>query len=90
MVATLKPLKRTVGAAAAVAEALLERRGPALTRRLTPRERRVELTAAALFVATAAAMATSATRRVRGLDGGAAGRSATRSSGASASRSARG
>jgi PAS domain-containing protein len=53
-------LKRTVGAAAAVAESLLERRGPAMTRRLTPRERRVEVTAAALFVAAAAAMATQA------------------------------
>jgi PAS domain-containing protein len=52
-------LKRTVGAAAAVAESLLERRGPAMTRRLTARERRVEVTAAALFVA-AAAMATQA------------------------------
>ncbi len=60
MVATLKPLKRTVGAAAAVAESLLERRGPAMTRRLTPRERRVELTAAALFAVTAAVMATQA------------------------------
>ncbi len=53
-------LQRTIGAAAAVAESLLERRGPAMTRRLTPRERRVEVTAAALFVAAAAAMATQA------------------------------
>jgi PAS domain-containing protein len=53
-------LKRTVGAAAAVAESLLERRNPAMARRLTPRERRVELTAAALFVAAAAALATQA------------------------------
>ena len=43
-----------------MAESLLERRGPAMTRRLTPRERRVEVTAAALFVAAAAAMATQA------------------------------
>jgi PAS domain-containing protein len=60
MVATMQPLKRTVGAAAAVAESLLERRNPAMARRLTPRERRVELTAAALFVAVAAALATQA------------------------------
>jgi hypothetical protein len=64
MGAALKPrprvtrsLQRSVGAAAAVAEALLERREPALTRRLSPRERRVELTAAALFAVLAVAMA---------------------------------
>src|SRR3954452_1913077 len=44
-----RSVRRRVGSAAALAESLLERRGPALDRRLTPRERRVELTAAAAF-----------------------------------------
>src|SRR5262245_6165344 len=50
-------VRRRVGAAAALAETLLERRGPALTRRLTPRERTVEIAAAVLFAATAVALA---------------------------------
>jgi hypothetical protein len=49
-----------VSAAAAVADALLERRGPAVARRLAPRERVVETAAAALFVATALVMALAA------------------------------
>jgi PAS domain-containing protein len=50
------PLRRSVGAAAAIAEGLLERREPALARRLTPRERRTELVVAALFALAAAAL----------------------------------
>jgi PAS domain-containing protein len=57
MGAALKKPKVAVGAAAAVAEVLLERRRPAVSRRLAPRERRVESAAAALFVATAFVMA---------------------------------
>jgi hypothetical protein len=55
--AALKKPRVAVGAAAAVAEVLLERRGPAVTRRLTPRERRVETVAAGLLLVTAASMA---------------------------------
>src|SRR4051794_35800427 len=55
-----RSVSRRVGSAAALAESLLERRGPALTRRLTRRERRVELTAAGIFVAAAAVMAATA------------------------------
>jgi PAS domain S-box-containing protein len=43
-----------VGAAAAIAEGLLEQREPALARRLSARERRTEIIAAALFVVAAA------------------------------------
>ena len=57
MGAALKKPRAAVGAAAAVAEALLERRGPAVTRRLTARERHVETGAAGLLLLTAAAMA---------------------------------
>ncbi len=57
MGAALKRPRGALGAAAAVAEGLLERRGPALSRRLDPRERKVEIVAAALFVATALTMA---------------------------------
>ena len=57
--ALMKP-RAAVSAAAAVADALLERRRPAVARRLAPRERRVEIAAAALFVATALAMAIAA------------------------------
>jgi PAS domain-containing protein len=53
----LKKPRAAVGAAAAIAETLLERRGPAVARRLTARERRVELAAAGLLVITATAMA---------------------------------
>ncbi|HET6548194.1 MAG TPA: SpoIIE family protein phosphatase [Solirubrobacter sp.] len=66
MGAALKPprvtrsVRRRVGAATALAEVLLERRHPAVTRRLTSRERRVEFAVAALFVAVAAAMAVTA------------------------------
>jgi PAS domain S-box-containing protein len=45
-----------VGAAAAAIDGLLERRAPDVSRRLTPRERRVEGVMAALFAATAGAM----------------------------------
>ena len=55
-----RSVKHRVGTAAALAETLLERRGPALTRRLTPRERHVELTVATVFVVTAVLMATTA------------------------------
>src|SRR4051812_11849001 len=55
-----RSVRRRVGSAAALAESLLERRGPALDRRLAPRERRVELTAAAAFALVAAAMAATA------------------------------
>jgi PAS domain-containing protein len=57
MGAALKKPRVAVGAAAAVAESLLERRAPAISRRLTPRERRVETVAAGLFIVTAVAMA---------------------------------
>jgi hypothetical protein len=53
----LKKPRAAVGAAAAVAEALLEQRRPAVSRKLAPRERRVETAAAGLFAATALAMA---------------------------------
>ncbi|HEX6026332.1 MAG TPA: SpoIIE family protein phosphatase [Solirubrobacter sp.] len=54
------PLQRSVSAAAAMAESLLERRNPGVARRLTLRERRVELTAAALLIVVAAGLATQA------------------------------
>jgi len=57
MGATLKKPRVAVGAAAAVAEVLLERRHPAVTRRLSSRERRVEVAAAGLFILTAGVMA---------------------------------
>ncbi|WP_157592004.1 SpoIIE family protein phosphatase [Solirubrobacter soli] len=57
MGAALKKPTVAVGAAAAVAEALLERRRPAVSRRLAPRERRVESAAAGLFIAVAVVMA---------------------------------
>jgi serine phosphatase RsbU (regulator of sigma subunit)/PAS domain-containing protein len=57
MGSALKKPQVAVSAAAAVADGLLERRRPAVTRRLAPRERRVETAAAALFVAAALAMA---------------------------------
>ena len=60
MGAALKKPRVAVTAAAAVAEVLLERRGPALTRRLSTRERAVEATAAALLLLTALAMAIAA------------------------------
>ena len=49
-------LRRSVGAAAAVAEELLTRRGPAVARRLSSRERNTEALAAGLFVLVAMAM----------------------------------
>ena len=51
-----RTLRQRVGAAAAIAEGLLEQREPALARRLSPRERRTEVVAAGLFVLTAAAL----------------------------------
>jgi serine phosphatase RsbU (regulator of sigma subunit) len=48
--------KRTVKTAAELAETLLERRPPAVERRLSPRERRVELAAAGAFILVSAAM----------------------------------
>ncbi len=50
------PLRRSVGAAAAIAEGLLERREPALARRLSARERRTELVVATLFALVAAGL----------------------------------
>src|SRR4051794_4597786 len=50
-------VRRGVGAAAARAETLLELRGPALSRRLTPRERAVEIAFAVLFALIAIALA---------------------------------
>ena len=50
-------VRRKVGSAAAVAELLLERRHPAVSRRLTPRERLTESVAATLFMTVALAMA---------------------------------
>ena len=63
MGAALKPpqvsssVKRRVKSAADLAELLLERRHPAVGRRLTPRERSTEFVSAALFAAVALAMA---------------------------------
>ena len=50
-------LRRSVGAAAAVAEDLFEARRPAVTRRLSREERRTETVAAALFAVSAAVLA---------------------------------
>ena len=57
MGAALKKPRAAVGAATAVAEALLERRWPVVARRLTARERRVEAATACSLLVTAAAMA---------------------------------
>src|SRR4051794_29092346 len=51
-----RSLRRSVGAAAAIADGLLERREPRLERRLSPRERRTEIVSAGLFVLTAAVL----------------------------------
>jgi PAS domain-containing protein len=51
-----RSLRRSVGAAAAIAEGLLERREPALARRLSARERRTETVFAALFLIAVAVM----------------------------------
>src|SRR4051794_39319113 len=51
-----RSVRRSVGAAAAIADGLLERREPRLERRLSPRERRTELISAGLFVLTAAVL----------------------------------
>jgi PAS domain-containing protein len=51
-----KSLRRSVGAAAAIAEGLLEQREPRVARRLSPRERRTEIVSAGLFVLTAAVL----------------------------------
>ena len=52
--------KRTVRTAAELAESLLERRHPAVARRLTAQERTVELAAAAVFIVVAGAMSLTA------------------------------
>src|SRR3954468_21167144 len=51
-----KSLRRSVGAAAAIADGLLERREPRLERRLSPRERRTGIVSAGPFMLTAAVL----------------------------------
>jgi len=51
-----RSLRRSVGAAAAIADGLLERREPRVARRLSQRELRTEIVAATLFLAAAALM----------------------------------
>jgi diguanylate cyclase (GGDEF)-like protein len=55
-VAQPTPIANAVGAAAAMADGLLEGRSPSVARRLSARERRTELIVALAFVATAVAM----------------------------------
>ena len=57
--------RRTVRTAAELAESLLERRNPAVARRLTAAERTVELAAAGLFLLVAAVMGATASARDR-------------------------
>ena len=59
-------VKRRVKSAAAVAELLLERRHPAVSRRLTGRERLTESVAATLYMTVAIAMATTASAEPAG------------------------